>query len=79
MRVDLLLSALVSSLPFFVLSAPSGHHVVLEKRDVSSPWMKLSRVPGELYLPVRIALAQSNLDRAEEFLTELYVLTQQGL
>ncbi|KAI1868901.1 hypothetical protein JX265_006880 [Neoarthrinium moseri] len=45
------------------------HHVVHEKRHFTPQrWTKRDRVAANMVLPVRIGLAQSNLDRAEEYL-----------
>ncbi|KAK4976780.1 hypothetical protein LTR42_002825 [Elasticomyces elasticus] len=60
----LLLSAVSSC-----LAAPTGlNHVLHEKRTVSNHWQKGERVHGDVKLPMRIGLTQSNLDRAHEML-----------
>ncbi|POS76710.1 Pro-kumamolisin [Diaporthe helianthi] len=47
-------------------------HGVHEQRDVHpSRWMKLGRVRPEAILPVRIALAQNNLDKGYEYLMDV--------
>lgn len=47
-------------------------HGVHEQRDVrSSRWTKLGRVRPEAILPVRIALAQNNLDKGHDYLMEI--------
>jgi len=53
------------------LAAPttvSKRHVVHERRDrLPSDWNKASKLHGDSYLPMRIALTQSNLDKGEEY------------
>jgi tripeptidyl-peptidase-1 len=56
-------------------SSIQARHVkyeVLEQRD-STPhaWTRRSRLDGDAVLPVRIALAQSNIHRAEEFILDV--------
>lgn len=47
-------------------------HGVHEQRDVhSSRWTKLGRVRPEAILPVRIALAQNNLDKGHDYLMDV--------
>lgn len=47
-------------------------HGVHEQRDVhSSRWTKLGRVRPEAVLPVRIALAQNNLDNGHDYLMDV--------
>ena len=47
-------------------------HVVHERRELSSSrWIKRDRVPGDVLLPVRIGLAQTNIDKAHGYLMEL--------
>jgi tripeptidyl-peptidase-1 len=56
-------------------SLPShATHVIHEKRQItSSQWVKRSKVPPHQVLPVRIGLAQKNLDRGHDFLMDMYV------
>lgn len=55
------LAAVVNAAP-----TPAEHHVVHEKCEVlSSAWVKRDRLSGERYLPMRIGLAQSELENAE--------------
>ena len=64
----LLLGALVAN----VIAAPSAPHVQHEKRDFLPPgWERHDKIPGHEVLPMRIALAQSNLDKADEFLMDV--------
>lgn len=63
----------IFSLIFFSLSYVSASiikkpHAVLEQREYAGPWVKDTKVPANTILPVRIALAQSNLDKGEEHL-----------
>lgn len=47
-------------------------HGVHEHRDVhSSRWTKLGRVRPEAILPVRVALAQNNLDKGHDYLMDV--------
>ena len=47
-------------------------HIVLEKRDgISARWHKLGRVRPAAILPVRIGLAQSNVNEAHDFLMDV--------
>jgi tripeptidyl-peptidase-1 len=63
----LLLSAAAGS-----LAAPTRSNSVLhEKRDASSAWQKRSRVHGDVKLPMRIGLTQSNLDNGHDLLMDV--------
>ena len=57
------------------LAAPainSKRHVVHERRTrVPIHWEMDSELQSESYMPIRIALSQSNLDRADEFLMDV--------
>ena len=53
-------------------SAVQKRYTVLEKREYSGPWTKQSRVPANTVIPVRIALAQSNLADGEDHLMRVY-------
>ena len=62
------LGALVAT----VTAAPSSTHVLHEKRDaLPFGWERHDRLRSHDVLPMRVALKQSNLDRAEEFLMEV--------
>ncbi|KAI4239964.1 MAG: hypothetical protein L6R40_005395 [Gallowayella cf. fulva] len=64
----LTLSALVAS----SLALPPVNHVVHEKRDRIPPgWQYHEKLESSKVLPMRIALAQSNLDKADEFLMDV--------
>ena len=64
----LTLGALVAS----AIATPSYTHVLHEKRDaLPFGWEKHKRLPSHEVLPMRIALKQSNIDKAEEFLMEV--------
>lgn len=77
MRASLLNLFAVAGLVTSVVAtvAVPDTHAVHEKRDVSSPlssrWTKRSRVEQHRKLPVRIGLAQSNLDEAHEHLMRI--------
>ena len=57
------------------IAAPTSNskrHVVHERRDrLPSQWRRSAKLHGDSYLPMRIALTQSNLDRADEFLMDV--------
>ena len=69
MRLTLLtLGALVAS----VIAAPSSTHVLHEKRNaLPFGWERHDKLPSHDVLPMRIALKQSNLDKAEEYLMDV--------
>ena len=69
MRCTLLaLGALLAT----VIAAPSSTHVLHERRDLLPlGWERHDRLPSHNVLPMRIALKQSNLDKAEEYLMEV--------
>lgn len=69
MRLTLLaLVALIAS----VIAAPSTTHVLHEKRDaLPFGWERHDKLPSRDVLPMRIALKQSNLDKAEEYLMDV--------
>lgn len=47
-------------------------HVLHEKRTAqASDWVKGARIEADAVLPMRIGLAQTNLDRGEELLREM--------
>lgn len=48
-------------------------HVLHERRAESVSWVKTNRVHGDVKLPVRIGLTQSNLDKGHEYLMKVYV------
>lgn len=50
---------------------PSTHGVHEKRNAHSSRWTKLDRVRPEAILPVRIALAQNNLDKGHEYLMDV--------
>ncbi|KAL8809289.1 MAG: hypothetical protein Q9200_003542 [Gallowayella weberi] len=61
-------SALVAS----SLAAPSGDHVLHEKRNRLPPgWQYHEKIKSTEMLPMRIALTQSNLDKADDFLMDV--------
>ena len=65
-------SIILSCLAGYILAAPSSVHVQYEKRDSLPPgWERTHRLPAYEVLPMRIALTQSNLHRADEFLMEV--------
>ncbi|CZR58166.1 probable tripeptidyl-peptidase 1 precursor [Phialocephala subalpina] len=50
----------------------SKRHVVHERRDrLPTHWNKNAKLHGDSFMPLRIALTQSNLDRADEFLMDV--------
>ena len=65
-------AALGASLVASVIAAPSITYVRHEKRN-SLPfgWKTDKKISGHEVLPMRVALSQSNLDKAEEYLMEV--------
>ena len=62
------LTALVAG----TVALPSINHLVHEKRDRLPPgWQLYEKLQASEVLPMRIALTQSNLDKAEEFLLDV--------
>lgn len=58
-----------SSASAFATSTPSSGYVVHEQRAVIPfGWRRVERLNGSFILPIRIALVQTNLDKAEEYL-----------
>jgi tripeptidyl-peptidase-1 len=57
------------------IAAPTAHsrrHVVHERRSrLPANWRRSTKLSSDAVLPLRIALTQSNLDRAEEFLMDV--------
>ncbi|KAE9366063.1 hypothetical protein N431DRAFT_517109 [Stipitochalara longipes BDJ] len=53
-------------------TANSKRHAVHERRErLPSQWKRNAKIHGDSTLPMRIALTQSNLDRADEFLMDV--------
>lgn len=54
------------------LAAPALTHVVHERRDAAPPgWVTSHRLSSNSVLPMRIGLAQSNLENIEDYLMEV--------
>ncbi|KAH7397703.1 peptidase S8/S53 domain-containing protein [Cadophora sp. MPI-SDFR-AT-0126] len=52
--------------------APTSRHVVHERRDrIPTYWIKSARIHEDSVIPMRIALTQSNLHRADEFIMDV--------
>ena len=74
MYIGIFVAALSSILPLVTQCSPlvtRVPHVVHERRELSSGWVKRSRLPSNTRLPVRIALSQSNLDYGHDLLMEM--------
>ncbi|KAI1826760.1 peptidase S8/S53 domain-containing protein [Xylaria intraflava] len=68
--IPLFFTAVLCSPP--TSSVPGGDHVLHEKRDVlPTHWVRISDASGDTPIDLRIALKQSNLDRAEEYMREV--------
>jgi tripeptidyl-peptidase I len=53
-------------------TANSKRQVVHERRErLPARWKRSAKLHGDSYLPMRIGLTQSNLDRADEFLMDV--------
>lgn len=56
----------------FATPTPSNDYVVHEQRAVIPfGWRRVERLNGSFILPIRIALVQTNLDKAEEYLSSV--------
>lgn len=54
------------------IAAPTGSHVIHEKRDTNSPrWVKREALNPSTKVPVRIALKQNNLDKGMDYLLDV--------
>lgn len=52
-------------------TAEKSHAVHERRQNLPAQWKRSAKIHGDSYLPMRIALAQSNLDRADEFLMDV--------
>lgn len=56
----------------FAVPTPSNDYVLHEQRTVIPfGWRRVERLNGSFILPIRIALVQTNLDKAEEYLSSV--------
>ena len=53
--------------------APSPHspHVLHERRDLETSWVKRDALEEDFTLPMRIGLTQNNLDKGHDWLLEV--------
>lgn len=51
--------------------ARNSEHVEHERRSLRTPWSKTSRLPRSHTIPLRIGLTQQNIDKADEFISEV--------
>ncbi|CAK4032377.1 probable tripeptidyl-peptidase 1 precursor [Lecanosticta acicola] len=67
------LSLIWSLLTVSCLTSPVDNpHVVHEKRDsIPYGWLKRSQLDGRMILPMKVALAQNNLDKAHDWLMDV--------
>jgi tripeptidyl-peptidase-1 len=65
----------VCSLLAAAIAAPAANtkrHVVHERRErLPAHWKRSAKLHGDSNMPMRIALTQNNLDRADEFLMDV--------
>lgn len=62
----------LSALVAYSVAAPSSSHVQHEKRDYLPPgWERHGKIASHEVLPMRFALSQSNLDKADDFLMDV--------
>lgn len=55
------------------LPSPTGH-TLHEKREASSPkWVKRDKLPSDAIIPMRVGLAQRNIEQGHDFLMDVYV------
>ena len=72
MRFSLIAASSLFAGAFAAPTTNSKRHVVHERRNrIPMHWERTSELHGDLYLPMRIALSQKNLDRADEFLMDV--------
>lgn len=50
-------------------------HVLHEKRSEHVDWVKGERIKRDSVLPVRIGLTQNNLEKGDEYLMAVYVVS----
>lgn len=66
------LIAVVSNLVFGLIAAPAVNYVLHEERDgIPQGWSQHERLSPNALLSMRIAMAQRNLDKVEDFLVEV--------
>lgn len=51
-------------------------HVLHEKRSEHVDWVKGERIKRDSVLPVRIGLTQNNLEKGDEYLMAVYVVSK---
>lgn len=70
--ISLSATLLLTSLPSFGMPLETYTHEIHESRSViPSGWKQGSRLEGHVILPVRIALAQSNMDKMNEYVMQV--------
>jgi len=54
-------------------ASPAALYVVHEKRNLATDgeWSRTAKLPNDFILPVRVALAQSNMDKGHDWLMEV--------
>jgi len=54
-------------------ASPAARYVLHEKRShgVDIEWKRTAKLPHDFILPVRVALAQSNMDKGHDWLMEV--------
>lgn len=54
------------------IASPTSRYAVHERRDrAPHGWSKREQLDGRVVMPMRIALAQKNMDRGDEFLQDV--------
>lgn len=51
--------------------ARDSEHIEHERRSIRTPWSKAARLPRSHTIPLRIGLTQRNLDKADDFISEV--------
>ena len=75
MHLSVLVLAAYAALSSAAPSSAPHNFAVHEKRDaLPSRWTTRDKVPAGAILPVRIGLAQSNLEKGMDYLMDVYVL-----
>lgn len=72
MRLTAIIAAVAASASFVSATPVNAAHEVHEKRSViPNGWTRQRKVTGDTRLPMKIGLAQSNLDKGYEYLLDI--------
>lgn len=71
MKGQLIAAVLALAVGCHAIPTPNSHALHEKRASLPRFWERGSRVESDAILPVRIGLAQSNLDKADEFLMDV--------